>query len=65
MITTIRRQAIASSNADLLPAKSLGTNFSEVLIKRQKLFFQENAPENTIIFPIIKICSSDTWGLFL
>ena len=45
------------TNAGILPIGPLGTNFSDFLIKLQKLFILKNASEN-IVFEMAAILSS-------
>ena len=61
----IRHQAIIWTNAGLLSIGALGTNFSEILIKKQKLFAEINASEN-IVCGMAAILSRERWviGLF-
>ena len=52
-----RRQAIIWTNAEILLIRTLGTNFSEILIRIQNIFIQENALEN-VVCEMASICLS-------
>ena len=43
-----RRQAIIWTNAGILLISPLGTNFGEILIEIQTIFFEENTFENVV-----------------
>ena len=56
----IWRQAIIQTNANLLTIGPLGTIFSEILVKIQKIFIHENAFEN-IVCEMVAILSRRRW----
>ena len=53
-------QAIIWNNDRLLRTGPLGTNFSEILVKKSHFFFQENASEN-IVCELAAILSRGRW----
>ena len=59
-LSPVRHQAIIWTNAAILSIGRLWTNFSEILIKKIKIFIQENASES-IVCEMAAILSSGRW----
>ena len=59
-LAPVRRQAIISTNVQILSSGPLGTNFSVFFNQNTKLFICENASEN-IICEMAAILSTGRW----